>query len=121
MPELLSSAVAFFGAAIITMMASNQAVSKAVRLQREILKRGVAAQGRILRIWRPLPFGAFTRIYFEFELPERARAVRACHVDRRFGEPTASLPAVGTTVSVRYLPENPTKAVIARLVSGFGP
>jgi len=121
MPAEIMSAIAFLTGALVAMVATVRSASKGAHIQREILKRGVATQGRILRIWRPLPFGVFPRIYFEFDLPDGTRAVRACHVDRRFGEPIASLPAVGTTVSVRYLPENPSKAVIARLVSGFGP
>jgi hypothetical protein len=35
------------------------------------------------------------------------------------GEWQASLPAVGSTVRVKYLPEQPSRAVIARLVSRF--
>jgi hypothetical protein len=119
MPAELMSAVAFFAGAIVTMVASCQAVSHGIAEQREILKFGKLAQGRILRIWRPPIFGAFTRIYFEFCPEEEGRSVRACHVDRRYGEAVASLPAVGATVSVRYLPENPAKAVIAKLVSRF--
>jgi hypothetical protein len=45
--------------------------------------------------------------------------VQTCHVDRRTGESTASLPAVGTVVRVKYLPERPSRAVIAKLVSRF--
>jgi hypothetical protein len=91
-----------------------------VRLQQNILKDGAAAQGKIIHLWRPPLFGAFTRIYFEFQPEGSASAVRTCHVDRRsVGELVASLPAVGSTVSVRYLRENPTQAVIARLVSRF--
>ena len=120
MPAEFMSAIAFLSGALVAMVASCKSVSRGVQLQQEILKRGVAAQGRILRLWKPPVFGAFTRIYFEFE-PEGAEgAVRTCHVDRRsFGELAASLPAVGASVTVRYLPENPTHAVIAKLVSRF--
>ena len=66
----------------------------------------------------PPVFGAFTRIYFEFEPEGATDRVLTCHVDRRStGELSASLPAVGSAVSVRYLRENPTRAVIAKLVS----
>lgn len=119
MPAEFMSAIAFLGGALVAMVASCQAVSKGARLQQEILKRGAAAQGRILRIWRPPVFGAFARVYFEFE-PASGAAVRTCHVDRRrAGELMASLPAVGACVSVRYLPESPTLAVISKLVSRF--
>ena len=102
------------------MIASCTSVSRAVHLQQEILKRGVLAQGKVVRLWRPPVFGAFTRIYFEFEPIGTQDAVQTCHVDRRSsGELAASLPAVGSPVGVRYLPENPTHAVIAKLVSRF--
>jgi hypothetical protein len=117
MPVEFTSAIAFLAGALIAMVASVQSVSKAAQLQQEILKRGAAAQGRILRIWRPPLFGAFTRVYFEFE--HTAGHVHTCHVDQRRGEVTASLPAVGSWVGIRYLPERPTKAVIAKLVSRF--
>jgi hypothetical protein len=114
------SAIAFLSGALVAMIASCKSVSRAVQLQQEILKRGLAAQGRIVRLWRPPVFGAFTRIYFEFEPEGAAGALVTCHVDRRsLGELSASLPAVGSAVAVRYLRENPTQAVIAKLVSRF--
>ncbi len=119
MPAEFMSAIAFLTGALVAMIASCQSVSKGAEIQREILKRGKIAQGRILRIWRPPVFGSFTRVYFEFQPGEHDAPVRSCHVDRRNGEPTASLPPVGAAVSVRYMPENPTKAVIAKLVSRF--
>lgn len=120
MPAEIMSAIAFLTGALVAMIASCQSVSKGAALQREILKRGRVAQGRILRLWRPPVFGSFTRIYFEFQPDEHGRPIRACHVDRRpYGELTASLPPVGATVGVRYIPEDPTRAVIAKLVSRF--
>jgi hypothetical protein len=114
------SAIAFLSGALVAMIASCKSVSRGVQLQQEILKRGLVAQGRIVRLWRPPLFGAFTRIYFEFEPEGATDMVVTCHVDRRSaGELSASLPAVGSAVSVRYLRENPTRAVIAKLVSRF--
>lgn len=112
--------IAFLSGAMIAAILSSMTTSRAAKLQQEILKRGQAAHGRVLHIWRPRLHGAFTRIYFEFEPSGENGTVRGCHVDRRAAdEPSASLPAVGTTVSVRYLPERPQQAVIARLVSRF--
>lgn len=111
---------AFLSGAMVTAILSSLSVSRASRQQQEILKRGQVAHGRILQIWRPKLYGAFPRIYFEFSLPGIEATVRGCHIDRRSAaEPIASLPAVGTTVAVRYLPEKPQQAVIARLVSRF--
>jgi hypothetical protein len=119
MPETYVPAIAFLIGALVAMIASSRSVTLGAQLQQEILKRGLLAQGRVLRIWRPPVFGAFTRVYFEFQ-PERAPvSVQTCHVDRRMGESLASLPAVGSWVRVKYLPERPSRAVIAKLVSRF--
>jgi hypothetical protein len=119
MPEVYVSAIAFLAGALVAMVASCRSVSLGSQLQQEILKRGAIAQGRILRIWRPPVFGAFTRVYFEFHPHEAPASVQTCHVDRRMGESLASLPAIGTWVRVKYLPERPSRAVIAKLVSRF--
>jgi hypothetical protein len=112
--------IAFLSGALAAAVLSCLSVSRASKLQQEILKRGEAAHGRVLHIWRPKLYGAFTRIYFEFEPAGVEAPVRGCHVDRRVaGEPMASLPAIGSTVAVRYLPDSPRQAVIARLVSRF--
>lgn len=112
--------LAFISGAMVTAIWSSLTVSRAAREQQEIVKRGQVAHGRILHIWRPKLYGAFPRVYFEFAPPGVDGTVRGCHIDRRSSaEPTASLPAVGTTVAVRYLPEKPQAAVIARLVSRF--
>ena len=114
-----TSAFAFLAGALVAMIASVRHVALGSQLQQEILKRGAAAQGRILRIWRPPVFGAFTRVYFEFQPQDEPDSVQTCHVDRRVGGWTASLPAVGSYVRIKYLPERPTRAVIAKLVSRF--
>jgi hypothetical protein len=120
MPAEFISAFAFLAGALVTMVASCQAVTRGTQLQQEILKRGAAAQGRVLRVWRPPLFGAFARVYFEFEPGGAQSAVQCCHIDRRrAGELAASLPAVGSMVGIRYLPESPARAVIAKLVSRF--
>lgn len=120
MPAEFMSAIAFLAGALVAMVASCQSVSSGARLQQEILQRGLQAQGRVLRIWRPPVFGAFTRVYFEFRPAGINGEVQTCHVDRRRGdEPWASMPAVGAQVGIRYLPDTPTKAVIAKLVSRF--
>jgi hypothetical protein len=119
MPAEYISAFAFLAGALVAMIASCRSVTLGSQLQQEILKRGQIAQGRILRIWRPPLFGAFTRLYFEFQPNDTRCSVQTCHVDRRMGEWQASLPAVGSMVRVKYLPEQPSRAVIARLVSRF--
>ena len=122
MPTEYVSAIAFLAGALAAMIASCTSVSRAVQLQQDILKRGVLAQGKILRLWRPPLFGAFTRIYFEFQPDGAEASIRSCHVDRRRDdELAASLPAVGAAVNVRYLPEHPSQAVIAKLVSRYKP
>jgi hypothetical protein len=119
-PEFLSAA-SFLAGVLIAMIVSVQSTARATESSHEIVSRGLPAQGRVLRVWRPPLLGSFVRVYFEFQPEGWARAVRCCHVDRRCGaEPTASLPAVGASVGIRYLPERPTRAVIARLVGKGG-
>ena len=67
MPAQYAPAIAFLAGALVAMLASTRFVTLGAQLQQEILKRGAVAQGRILRIWRPPVFGAFTRVYFEFQ------------------------------------------------------
>jgi hypothetical protein len=120
MPVEFMSVFAFLSGAMFAAILASLTTSRAARQQQDILKRGQKANGRVLHIWRPRLAGAFTRVYFEFEPDGAEGAVRGCHVDHRgANEPAASLPAIGTTVAVRYLPESPQRAVIARLVSRF--
>jgi hypothetical protein len=119
MPAQYAPLIAFLGGAFLALIASSRFVTLGAQLQQEILKRGAIAQGRILRVWRPPLFGAFTRVYFEFQPHEAPQSVLTCHVDRRLGESRTSLPAIGTWVRVKYLPERPSRAVIAKLVSRF--
>lgn len=89
-----------------------------VRRQCEIARRGAACQGKVVAIQRPCMMDACTRLYFDF-IPEGGeQPMRVCHIDRRSSdELRASLPATGAIVTVRYLPEWPQRAVIAKLVS----
>ncbi len=114
----LMSVAAFVGGAVWSLLASQRVDAQKVDLQRDILKRGIPAQGRIVKVWRPPLFGSFPRVYFEFEPDGSGKTVRGCHVHRGAHEGfVASLPAVGTEVAIRYLPEKPAHAVIAKLVS----
>jgi hypothetical protein len=114
----IMSVAAFIGGAVWSLFASQKVDANGVELQRDILKRGAAAQARITKVWRPPLFGSFPRVYFEFEPEGSATTVRGCHVHRGAHEGfVASLPAVGTQVAIRYLPENPARAVIAKFVS----
>ena len=114
------SLIAFAAGALVALILSSRTAWKGVQTAQEIVKRGQLAQGKVLHIWRPPIAGSFTRVYFEFEPEGHDRPIQCCHIDRRalFGT-AASLPAAGASVAVRYLPENPTRAVIARLVSRF--
>lgn len=104
----------------IAMVGSCVITERAARRAQETLRRGQCTEGRILRVWRPPVMGSFARIYFEFVPAGLGRAVRCCHIDRRpFDRQQASLPAVGASVRVAYLPDNPRRAVIAKLVSRF--
>jgi hypothetical protein len=115
-----ASAICFLAGTVGAMVASNTLTASQARRQQEIAQRGKAIVGKIVGIWRPPLAGSFTRLYIEFEPPHLDRPVRTCHIDRRLpGELSASLPSVGTSVNIKYLPERPREAVIAKLVSRF--
>jgi hypothetical protein len=115
---LVDHMIAFVGGGIIAMMLSMKSMGRAVRLQQDILAKGVLTRGTVTSLWQPPLTGAFTRIYFEFWPSGGENPVRACHVDRRGGgEWIASLPQIGTAVAIRYLPEDPARAVIVKLVA----
>ncbi|HVF15811.1 MAG TPA: hypothetical protein VNA21_02840 [Steroidobacteraceae bacterium] len=87
-------------------------------LQRDIALRGAMCQGRVVAIQRPFLLDNCTRLYFDFQPDGETDAVRGCHVDRRSpAELQASLPAQGTLVTIRYLPHQPRRAVIGKLIS----
>lgn len=112
------SVAAFIGGAVWSLFQAQKVDAKGIDEQRDIVKRGVHAQARIVKVWRPPLMGSYPRVYFEFEPEGAGGTVRGCHVHRGANDGfVASLPAVGTEVTVRYLPENPAQAVIAKLVS----
>jgi hypothetical protein len=87
-------------------------------IQRDIALRGALCQGRVVAIQRPFLLDNCTRLYFDFLPHGEMDAVRGCHIDRRSpDELQASLPAQGTLVTVRYLPHEPRRAVIGKLIS----
>lgn len=120
MPIDPASFVCFVAGLLGAISISSSATAAQARRQQEIAQRGKAITGKIVGVWRPPLAGSFTRLYIEFEPPNVERPVRACHIDRRdASEQSASLPSVGTTVHIKYLPERPQDAVIAKLVSRF--
>jgi hypothetical protein len=118
MPFEFMSVAAFIGGAVFSMFATTRSDTRGLQSQQEILKRGQRVDGRVTKVWRPPLMGSFPRVYFEFQLPGAEQVVQCCHIDRRpLAGFVSSLPAIGTSVAVCYLPENPAHAVIAKLVS----
>jgi hypothetical protein len=116
----LPSLVVFLGSATAVAILSLRFTAKATLQQQEIAKHGRDAQGRVVRVWQPPLAGSFVRVYFEYEPHGAGRTIQCCHIDRRLQDgPRASLPSIGSNVAVRYLPENPARAVIAKLVCRF--
>jgi hypothetical protein len=120
MPIDLPSLIAFSGGIVLAMILSGKIAIRGVLDSQHIAKNGQVTEGVVIRVWRPPMAGSFPRVYFEFQPHGSQTRIQGCHIDRRAlsGEVT-SLPAVGSRVMVRYLPENPAQAVIARLVSRF--
>jgi hypothetical protein len=114
------SLIAFAGGIILAMILSGKISMRGLMASQQIVKEGRMTEGVVIRVWRPPVAGGFPRVYFEFQPQGSDAIVRGCHIDRRSlaGEVT-SLPAVGSRVTVKYLPDNPGQAVIARLVSRF--
>lgn len=107
----------------ITLWLALKHVAAIVRGQQqlEIMRRGTTCEGRVVAIQRPFMTDACTRLYFDFVPAGGDRPLRACHIDRRPPEELrASLPAAGTVVTVRYLPNRPRRAVISKLVATAG-
>lgn len=114
------SLIAFCGGAVLAMLLGGKLAWRGAVASQHILKHGQLTEGTVVKVWRPPVAGSFPRVYFEFQPAGTERSLRCCHVDRRLlTDEVTSLPAVGSRVAVRYLPENPAKAVIARLVSRF--
>lgn len=114
------SLIAFAGGVLLAMILSGKAALRGVLASQRIAKYGQLAEGTVTRVWRPPVAGSFPRIYFEYQPDGAESPMRCCHIDRRsLSDEITSLPAVGARVTVRYLPENPARAVIARLVSRF--
>lgn len=119
MPDL-PSLIAFGGGVALAMLLSGKIALSGLLSAQRIAREGRSAQGTVVRIWRPPVAGSFPRVYFEFRPEGSEQTLRCCHTDRRIlSGDTASLPAIGSQVGVRYLPEDPRRAVIARLVSRF--
>jgi hypothetical protein len=108
------SPLSFIVGIVVSYAASNFFNSREVRTQQDVLKHGLVAEGRVTAVTGMLD----RRVYFEFQPRGNKSLVQCCQVDRRDTAVT-SLPSVGTRVAVRYLPENPRRAVIAKLVTRF--
>jgi len=118
MPMEMLTAVAGLVVLTLWMAVKHAVAAHQAGKQREIVRRGTVCQGRVVAIQRPFLLDNCTRLYFDFLPDGTEHSVRACHVDRRADDDLiASLPAQGTLVSVRYLPERPRHAVIGKLVS----
>ena len=118
MPIEVTTALIALTAITLSLAAKHVIAAHHAMKQREIARHGRVGEGRVVAIQRPFLLDNCTRLYFDFLPDGTEHAVRACHVDRRPpDEFKASLPAQGTLVSVRYLPEHPRQAVIGKLIS----
>jgi hypothetical protein len=115
-----ASLLALISGAALSLVVSVHIAAQRTAQQQQIVRSGTAAEGRIVRIWQPPLQGSFPRIYFEYTPHGASRPIVCCHIDRRSADEfRASLPAVGASVRVRYLPQRPYQAVIAKLVDAF--
>lgn len=83
----------------------------------EIMHRGQSCQGTVVGIQHPFMLDSCTRLYFDFVPQGRSEPLRACHIAHHPPEQVLrALPAAGSSVTIAYLPDRPTQAVIARLI-----
>ena len=84
----------------------------------EIARYGEVSEGRVVAIQRPFLLDSCVRLYFDYVPVGSERPIRACHIAPRVGaELRSSIPHMGSSVSVSYLPHRPSQAVILGLVA----
>jgi hypothetical protein len=82
-----------------------------------IVQVGATCTGKVVAIQRPFMLDDCTRLYFDFVPTGMSEPVRVCHIARLEPPgPNRPLPATGSTVTIRYLPDRPHQAVIGGLV-----
>jgi hypothetical protein len=118
MPNELLLAIGFLTAVAAWIALEQVIAAQQVLRQRRIAAIGIQCQGRVVAIQRPFMLDDCTRLYFDFVPAGGREPVRACHIARPSQDTQIpKLPAHGTVVSVRYLPERPQLAVIGPLVN----
>ncbi len=105
-------------AGVVAWLAVRHALAVArERRQVEISHHGESCQGRVVAIQEPFMLDACVRLYFDFVPDGADKPLRACHIARCSSDQIKrALPVAGSTVTVRYLREQPKQAVIPRLI-----
>lgn len=118
MPIEIVAAVSFLMCTVIALIAAQWWRARQNSLELELMKRGAVATGKVVAINRPIGSPHETHVYFSFDPTGTRPVLRSCCVDMRAlrQQHAVEFPAVGTQVSVRYLPEDPEHAVIAQLL-----
>jgi hypothetical protein len=114
MPSEVLLAIGFLIAITVWMALQYAIAAHRAEGQRQIATGGVACLGRVVAIQRPFMLDDCTRLYFDFVPMGTEELVRGCHITHRahHDDSTMPLPAQGTLVRVRYLPEEPHRALI---------
>lgn len=117
MPQEISIAIGLLTALALWLATKHTVALRHRANQIRIAAAGATSIGKVVAIQRPFMLDDCTRLYFDF-VPSGAQApVRACHIAPAPQEGAPALPAHGATVTVRYLPKRPRRAVIGQLVT----
>jgi hypothetical protein len=110
--ELVLAVFVVLSAAAYNVMTQRR-LSRAARVQQDILERGAEVRGCIVAINRPLFAGGTAEVYFTFDTAHGPE-LHSCAITP--GTLRESIPAIGTPITIRYLPEDPAQALIPQLV-----
>jgi hypothetical protein len=116
---MVDELVPFLVITVICWLSLKQIIAAARnRRQLDIVRHGRVSEGRVVGVQHPFLLDSYTRLYFDYVPVGSERPVRACHFAPRTAQaPRIGLPHMGSNVSVSYLPDHPSQAVILRLVS----
>ena len=118
MPEQVSLTLGLLTALTVWLALKQAFAAHRAAKQRLIVQVGATCFGKVVAIQHPFMLDECIRVYFDFVPTGMNEPVRVCHIAPRNAiESNRSLPATGSTVTIRYLPEQPRQAVIGKLVA----
>lgn len=114
--EVLTAAIAVMGVMILAISTQWRRARQSAVLS-QLLQSGTLTTGTVVAINRPFGERRETCVYFSYAVPGRGTVVQGCCLDLLAlrEQHAVSIPGVGSTVAVRYLPQSPQVAVLPQL------